>query len=607
MIDFSQVSEIIVNDNNITYITETGGGVLWKSDKIRYVSFGDSIAAGHSITESWVTDYGEGSQYGKNGNTSTTIVPNCYTDLIKTHLKNTYGQYNVSAISFARSGDTVADLLNKLSHENIIRVLSKTNYVTICIGANDVLQTAMNQLSDYIMTGDLSNIEASVKQNLETLNNDLSNTSYYALLNRLNEINPNATYVFTTVYNPYKYLWIEEGNDGFFSPLLDEIPDMTILGFNITEQIKSGLLNTPIVKQLFERVNGLGDWVESALEGNNNLIGLNKIIRNKVSSYANNYTVADTKILYDGFPDRPISATKHYNDLVSVEYTKGFDCFQMDWGQLYKEKGASDYWWDLATSYVSTSGFDINGFAEELVGDIVEKVIAIDLDPHPETYGQYILKRSFVNKFGWETLDSYTISYNANGGSGNIESKTIYGVDSLPMYTNIAENTFSVPDTGYYFTNWNTSGDGTGNNYGNGAWVGFNTNVTLYAQWSNLYYVRYDAYSDSMLLSDTSNTGKQDYYALVIDGDWKDKFGKFSNSSQYFYAPYGTTIVVVAGDSEKNEQSYIDVDGTIVTEKDNFVTYSFTLTANVRVRFEANKYYSGITLHEYWIGHVISI
>lgn len=28
MIDFSQVSEIIVNDNNITYITETGGGFM---------------------------------------------------------------------------------------------------------------------------------------------------------------------------------------------------------------------------------------------------------------------------------------------------------------------------------------------------------------------------------------------------------------------------------------------------------------------------------------------------------------------------------------------------------------------------------------------------
>ena len=41
-----------------------------------YVSLGDSNAAGHAINDEWVTNYGDGSQYGKNGNTSTAIVSN---------------------------------------------------------------------------------------------------------------------------------------------------------------------------------------------------------------------------------------------------------------------------------------------------------------------------------------------------------------------------------------------------------------------------------------------------------------------------------------------------------------------------------------------------
>jgi hypothetical protein len=53
------------------------GKTLWEPAPFRYVSLGDSIAAGHSL-DGWSYD----TQYGKNGNTETVIVPGCYTDLI---------------------------------------------------------------------------------------------------------------------------------------------------------------------------------------------------------------------------------------------------------------------------------------------------------------------------------------------------------------------------------------------------------------------------------------------------------------------------------------------------------------------------------------------
>lgn len=70
-----------------------------------------------------------------------------------------------------------------------------------------------------------------------------------------------------------------------------------------------------------------------------------------------------------------------------------------------------------------------------------------------------------------------------------------------------------------------------------------------------------------------SDTGDMSYYGLVIGGEWKDRFGAFGNGSIYFPVPYGTTIIVVAGDSSKNEKSYVSWNGERVTDKANFATY----------------------------------
>ena len=58
---------------------------------------------------------------------------------------------------------------------------------------------------------------------------------------------------------------------------------------------------------------------------------------------------------------------------------------------------------------------------------------------------------------------SYTITYNANGGSVSQSTKTV----------------------NYVFRNWNTSSSGTGISYNAGANYTNNANVTLYAQWTN--------------------------------------------------------------------------------------------------------------------------
>lgn len=579
MTDFSKVQEFSIPEGNVVML-QVDGVIVW-DNRYGYVSLGDSIAAGHTIDSDWESDYGEDSQYGVNGNTSTEIVPNCYTYLIDGELKEERGSHMVRTESFARSGDTVADLMVKLSQGRVMRAIRDAKLVTVCIGANDVLEPAMMHLGDYINTGDLSEIEVIVEQNLTRLDTDSDPNSYKALVNRLRELNPNAEIAFMTVYNPYKYLYLEDGQNGFFGPVLNSIPQMTILGFEVDEFIKDGLLNTPAVRTLYSRVNGLGEWAERYVTR------LNDIIERKV--VGTGMFVADAKTLFDGFPDRPVSALKHYNDLVSVEYTRGYDTMQMDWGRLYGDDVAG-FWLGLAGRHTSTSGFDLIGFATELVALTIVNVIVPDIDPHPETYGHYVLERAFADALGWESLDRYTITYNANGGSGTMSGRTILGVDGLSAYVELPSSTYTAPD-GYYFKGWNTKADGTGNMYASGTVIQLTGNLALHAQWSNEYTLTYKHTNATELYGD-DETGHQECYNLYINGELKPKFGTFaSGSSTTYTVPYGSTIRVVVSNYNGGEFLYDDKDcsvylnGTRVANGYRGTEYTFTLTGNTTVDF----------------------
>ena len=73
---------------------------------------------------------------------------------------------------------------------------------------------------------------------------------------------------------------------------------------------------------------------------------------------------------------------------------------------------------------------------------------------------------------------SYTISYNANGGSGAPGSQTkTHGTDLTLSSTKPTRD-------GYNFSKWTTGKDGSGTSYAPGAKYSANVNITLYAQWN---------------------------------------------------------------------------------------------------------------------------
>jgi uncharacterized repeat protein (TIGR02543 family) len=85
---------------------------------------------------------------------------------------------------------------------------------------------------------------------------------------------------------------------------------------------------------------------------------------------------------------------------------------------------------------------------------------------------------STVTLYAQWTINTYTVAYNANGGTGAPTSQT-------KTYNVTLTLTSSTPTrTGYTFVNWNTAANGSGTSYSAGGSYTTNAAATLYAQWS---------------------------------------------------------------------------------------------------------------------------
>lgn len=83
---------------------------------------------------------------------------------------------------------------------------------------------------------------------------------------------------------------------------------------------------------------------------------------------------------------------------------------------------------------------------------------------------------------------SYTVTYNANNGTGAPAKQTKWKGQSLTL------SSTKPTRTGYSFKNWNTASGGTGTSYAPGDTYSADDSVTLYAQWTaNTFTVTYNA------------------------------------------------------------------------------------------------------------------
>ena len=86
-------------------------------------------------------------------------------------------------------------------------------------------------------------------------------------------------------------------------------------------------------------------------------------------------------------------------------------------------------------------------------------------------------------------VQTYTLTYDENGGSGEMDAQTVNKGQSVT----VKANAFTAP-VGYAFKEWNTNAKGSGTKYTAGQSVTMNDDLTLYAVWSpNTYTVTLNA------------------------------------------------------------------------------------------------------------------
>ena len=139
----------------------------------------------------------------------------------------------------------------------------------------------------------------------------------------------------------------------------------------------------------------------------------------------------------------------------------------------------------------------------------------------------------------------YTITFDANGGEGNMEAQRFeVGID-----TQLQANTFTRAN--YKFTGWNTEADGTGATYADaGAIRELSGDMTLYAQWQ---------FQTGWV---TDGTGKQYYQNGVLQKTgWTEIDGEtYYLNTETGYAAIGITTLVPDGATEE-ARCVFDPDG----------------------------------------------
>ena len=181
------------------------------------------------------------------------------------------------------------------------------------------------------------------------------------------------------------------------------------------------------------------------------------------------------------------------------------------------------------------------------------------------------------------TANTYTVSYNANGGSGAPSSQTkTYGV-SLTLST-------TVPTlTNYTFTGWATSSTGSVV-YASGGTYTANASVTLYAVWELAYTLPVISNLEVIRCDSSGNIDETDGKYVLISFDWSVDT---TDSSNYLSKIY--LFRYAAGASSYSASSSYSYTATSGSFYKVWGSGAFSTEASYDVKIKATDYLGGST------------
>lgn len=275
---------------------------------INIVAFGDSISAGYGPQNSEMYSYYNNYVIGR-----TKINEKCFSYVLANSLRKE--EVTIDAISYAQSGDTTTDFINKLNdrktYPDLLTDTSRADIITLCIGANNVLAPTLDNLSDLM-------IGAMATDDLETLliagynkfKDDYTN-SIIPVLTR-----SNAQIYVMTIYDPFKYA--------------------SLLDINMTGELQIDL--TAFQEKFIEvknlaikYLNKINDYIKSQLFDNVFVVDIN--------SYFDKISKADYGLYLNVDTSKITLEINNFLDLMTLETTLAsniyFDPHPTIYGQEY--------------------------------------------------------------------------------------------------------------------------------------------------------------------------------------------------------------------------------------------------------------------------------
>lgn len=156
----------------------------------------------------------------------------------------------------------------------------------------------------------------------------------------------------------------------------------------------------------------------------------------------------------------------------------------------------------LSTTKPTRTGYTFQGWATSASGSVAYS-----------SGGSYTTNAAVTLHAVWKAI-TYTVSYNANGGSGAPSNQTkTYGV-SLTLSSTVPTR------TNYIFKGWGTSASATSVSYAAGASYTKNAGVTLYAIWE-LGYIKPRIVNVSCVRCDSNGTASDEGTNGLVSFDWE--------------------------------------------------------------------------------------
>lgn len=161
---------------------------------------------------------------------------------------------------------------------------------------------------------------------------------------------------------------------------------------------------------------------------------------------------------------------------------------------------------------------------------------------------------------------SYTVSYNANGGSGAPSSQTKWKNQTLTL------SSTKPTRTGYTFSKWNTKSDGSGTSYSSGGSYTANSAATLYAIWNenaltvNYYsnYADYGTFQGEVLSVGENKNVNVATSNFLYDNSYANGLSNIQNSEYLYLSRTGYTPTGYWGTSTSG--------GTLIDQNTSFST-----------------------------------